>query len=502
MSVTWSWQLQAYISGAWVDISRDVEIYKAPLEAKRGINGSGVANRIASPGSLTCSLDNGESNSAGLLGYYSPEHANMRANFGRDTIVRLKITYSGTDYYKWRGWVSDLQPTVGKFKERSSKLFAADLVQKMIEQKISMIAVQQDQRPDQIAQTLISALSTAPQTTSIETEDYSLPFALSSEQDEKTTVMAALQKLVQTSLGYVFVKGNTTNGETLMYQREKTRLSSASAATLTDTMTDMEASRNTNELKNRIVGKIHPTRVDDAATTLLYELDNEIYVDGGETRTFTFRFKDPANQAQRISALDVVTPLVADTHYRASALEDTTNNDLNGSVTITDTNGGNSAEWEIENTGGVRAYLNLVNIFGKGIYYYNPVEIVQETGAADREMVYDFFYLSDPVRARAFLQHLIRRTSSTAMNIKSVYFLADENSTLMGYAMSRDIGDRVTVVESATGISGDYIINHVTYSINTDGTLGCTWGLEAVETTSFFILNTSQLNGAHVLSPF
>lgn len=502
MTVTWSWDLQAYIASSWVSIKRDVEIFKVPTVAKRGISGSGITNRVAGPGSLTCSLDNGESNSGGLLGYYSPGHANARANFGRNTNIRLKFTYDGTDYYKWYGYITDLEPTTGQFGERSSKLSGTDYMQRLASQRLNLLSVQQDKRSDEIITTAVNAMAVAPLNTSYSTDKFSLPFALSAEMDERTYVMGVVQKVCQTVLGYCFVKGNTTDGETLVFQREEDRALTASSATLDNTMASMTVSKPLDRMFNRLIGKIHPTRVDDDAETLLYESDSDIYVDGGETQVFTFRFKDPANLATRISAIDVVTPLVADTHYRASRYQDKNWNDANALLTITDSNGANSAEWTIENTGGYRVFINMINIFGRGIYYFNPITLVRETGDADRETNYEFYYLSDSNRAIGYMSRLLERTSSQTPDVESVSFYADADSTLMGYAMTLDIGDRVTVQEAATGLDGEYNINHVTYWMDTNGALLVTWGLEPADMSDYFILDSSLLDGTDVLSPY
>jgi len=502
MSVTYTWDVQAYISGAWVSIKRDVEVFKAPTVAMRGISGSKITDRVATPGSLSLSLDNGESNSAGLLGYYSPKNANMRSNFGTDTKIRIKLTYSGTDKYIWCGRISELDPDIGQFRTRSTKLAATDYMQQMVEQKLNKVSVQQDQRSDQIITTLLGAMSNATANTSITTDKMTLPFALSAEMDEKTTVMGAVQKVCQTVLGYFFVKGDATDGETAVFQLESERAAATSALTLDDTMSEMKLKRSTDQIKNKITGKIHPTRVDDEPTTLIYELDNEVFVDGGDTHTFTFRFKDPASKATRISALDVVTPLVADTHYRASKFEDTTYNDANGDLSITDTNGANSADWAVENTSGVRVFLNLINIFGRGIYYYNAIDVVASTGSADRETNYDFFYLSDQMIAAGFLHRLLERASSSDPDVESVSFYADENATLMNAAMTLDIGSCITCTETVSGIDNDYIINKVTYTFETNGALKLTYELERADENAYFILDSSLLDGTDVLSPY
>jgi hypothetical protein len=502
MTVIWSWDLQAYISGAWTSISRDVEILKSPLTASRGILGSSVLDRIASPGSLTCSLDNGESNSGTKLGYYSPDHANMRANFGRDTALRLKITYSGTDYYKWKGYITDLQPGIGKYRERSSILTATDYMQKLSEHKLKQIASQENKRSDQLVDAVLDNIYDQPVNISLETGKFTMPYGLTTESDERTTALGVLQKICQSALGYVFIKGNTTDGETLVYESEETRSIRSSAATLNDTMSEMRINRRLDDVKNKIIGVIHPVRTDADSTTLLYDLEREFSIPPLTTITINLPFKDPQNLSERVSAKNVVTPLVAGTHYRMSSKSDTGSGDLNGSLTVTPTVGANSVKAQLQNTAAQTGYVDLIKIFGQGIYYYSPIELFKEGGDADKVLTVDFYYLSDIHRGGQFLIHLFNRASATTTVIESVKFYADIDSTLMGYAMSRDIGDRVTITESATGLNGQYSINSVAYTIEPNGSLGVEWGLEPGSTQTYFILNSSLLNGAHVLSPF
>lgn len=502
MSVSWTWDLEAEISGVWTSIAADVMWHKSPITAVRGISGRDITDRVASPGSLTATLDNGESNSAGKLGYYSPDHANMRANFGRNTNVRLKITYGGNTRYIWKGYITDLTPTPGRYRERESYLSATDFMQRLSEFRLQLIPVQENKRSDQLIQTVLDNMTEAPASTSIETDKIILPMALSSEQDERTTALAVIQKICQTVLGYIYIRGNATNGETLTFQREETRAMQTSAATLDNTMSSLKISRSIDEIKNRINGLTHPVRIDDNPTTLLYELDNETPLDAGDTQTVTFKFKDPANQAIRISGKDVVLPLVAGTHYRMSAYANVIVGDLNSSLTITPTVGANSVQAVLANAAGVRGYINLINIFGRGIYYYNPVEHFVESGAGDKAVTFDFYYLSDPYRAKSFLTALHYRVSTEITHVDSVSFLADYDATLMGYAMSVDIGDRVTIVEAATGLSDVYTINRVTYTIQSNGTLKLDWELEPADSHSYFILDSSELNGTDVLSPY
>lgn len=501
--VTWSWDLEAYISAAWTSIADDVLLRKQAVVASRGIDGSEITSRVATPGALSCLLDNGKSNSAGLLGYYSPNHANMRANFGRDSLIRLKFTYNGTNYYKWRGYITDLEPTPGQFRERESALSATDYMQRMVEHNLQGVTVQENKRSDQVMDTILDNMAVAPVATSLDTDKFILPYSLHSEQDERSTAMGATQKLCQTVLAYFYIRGDTTGGETAVFQREETRAATAIAATLDDTMSGLKISRSSDKKKNRIVGQIHPVRVDTDATTLLAYLENEVPLDGMGTLTITLRFRDPQNLASRISAKDIVTSLTAITHYRMSAFANSNGAyDLTSSLTVTVTAGGNTVEVQLQNTGGTRGYVNKVDIFGKGIYLYSPVEIVVESGSGDKSANYDFYYLADPYRAKTFLTHLHVRSSAETDDVENVWFYADASATLMGYAMTLDIGDRVALIETATGLSGEYIINKVTYTITTMRSLRVDWELEPADTHSYFILNSSDLDGTDVLSPY
>ena len=88
--------------GVWTNVSEDVRTV-SPIKAFRGTRGNGPKNRVGDTGRMSLILDNSEANSAGLLGYYSPDHANLRSGFGKGTLVRWILTYGGTDYYKFRG---------------------------------------------------------------------------------------------------------------------------------------------------------------------------------------------------------------------------------------------------------------------------------------------------------------------------------------------------------------------------------------------------------------
>lgn len=506
ITFTWSWALEAYLSGAWVDITDDVLTHSHATVISRGINGTKITDRVASVGSLTTTLDNSSTNSAGKDGYYSLGHANQRANFGRETRVRLKFVHNGTAYYKWHGWIRNLEPLPNRFGKRESFLSAVDFMQKLVEHKISGIPVQENKRFDQLAQTVLDNMTDAPLNTSLEVGEVTTPLAIHSDQDEKSTAMSVIQKICETFLAYAYVRGNTTDGETFVVQSEKTRYTADSVFTLDNTMSEIKTNNDPDRAKNKIIGSIYPARVDQGAETLLAELASDYPLDAGDTRTIEMRFRDPTGGSNRISGKDIVTPLVADTHYRMSAFANTELNDMSAQLGVSLATGSNTAKVSVTNNGGVRGFVNLIRIYGNGIYLYDAIGIEVENGSGDKVMSYDFHYLQDHYRARDYLAVLLRRASSGALQVDRVMFIADYNSTFMGYAMQYDIGDRITLKEYMTGLNSDFTINQVTYRLETNGTLRVEYALEAAESVVFFTVQDPVLgeidNAAYVLAPF
>lgn len=499
----WSWLLEAYISGAWVDISADVMSHDTAIVAERGIEGNAITSRVAGIGSLTLALDNGESNSAGLIGYYSLDHANARANFGLDTPVRLKIVVNGTEYVRWRGYVQDLEPTVGRFKQRVSYLSAADYMKKLTEHKLDGIPVQENQRPDQLIDTVLDNVPAAPASTSLAVDSLNLPLALHSEQDEKSTAMSAIQKICQTSLNYVWIEGD----EVLVMQRGITRFSQSSSYTFDNTMSDISPARSTNNVKNKLIGTIFPARVDSEPTTLLASLSSEFPIDAGATLTITMRVRDPEGGSNRVSGKDFVTSLVADTHYRMSAFAESGDNDMNAYLVPTVTAGGNTISVQVQNTGSVRGFISKMDIYGSGIYLYDPIDIIVESGAGDKVQNFDLYYLADHNIARDFITSLHKRTSVEHLDVESVSYFSDASLDMMTRAATLDIGDRITLKEYVSGLDGDYTINKVRFEITTKGLFKVTYECEwCPDTYTFFTVQDPVLgeidNASYVLSPF
>jgi hypothetical protein len=73
----------------WTEL---VDVLPSPPPTwEAGLPGTNVMDLVAGTGILTFYLDNGLSNSAGLLGLFSPAHANLMAGFAEGAQIAVTV---------------------------------------------------------------------------------------------------------------------------------------------------------------------------------------------------------------------------------------------------------------------------------------------------------------------------------------------------------------------------------------------------------------------------
>lgn len=496
---TYAVSLEMYLEGAWVDVSHDV-LAEPGLSFFRGIMGSGPTDRVARTGTMAFLLNNSNGNSGGLLGYYSPDNANCRTDFGLGTLCRLVVALSGTTYYKFYGRIVTIEPAPGQYLERSVSVMCTDYMDMLAANKLRLLSIQTSTTVDAVIDAVVDAMPVAPLAVSYASGPDTLAYALNVDLDERTTSYTAIQKAVQTDLGYVFVRGDTTGGETLTYQTRHTRATSAtSSATLTDTMNKLNVIRSRENIYNDIRVTTYPVFVDGAATTVLFTLQQEFAVAPGATITKVFRYTDPGGAGTRVSGTNVA---ISDQGFSATPAGVGT--DLNASMTIVETYGANSASFVITNGAAVTAYCNTFELQGKGVYPYDPVESVAADSASQtahglRTLTYNMPYQQSTNVGEDFAAELLRRYKNPYSEVGGVGFIATPITGLLDEAISLDIGDRITIAETVTGISADYFINAVALTFLAPDIVTCLWTLEQAVSAEVWILDTSALNTSTIL---
>ena len=481
-----------FTPATWTDISADV---LRPISIRRGIDGAGPLDLVASTGQMQFSLINSSLNSGGLLGYYSPDHANARNGFALGLHMRLKLD-DGVNpaQYKFYGKVVEISPTFGQMGERVTAVTVVDIMDELATQKLDKLAVQENKRNDQIANTLLGALPVAPLATSLGTGPDTFAYALHNNQDERTVILGAIAKAMQSGLDYFYVKGDATGGETIAYQSRHDRIKNTSVdATFSDTMRGLSVIYSNDNIFNRIVVVSYPSKVDTAATTILASQVNEIIVQPGETFVIDVRYRDPNNQNQRISGIEIVDPLVADTHFRMSSVSEDGGNDLNGDADITLSVGANACEVSIENTGSVAGHINKLEIVGKGIYHYDPAEYIAEDdssilGKGERPLILNLFNNDNPNTGKDFGDHLLEAYKDQSGVIEALQIMGNSSAALLDAAVSLEPGNRIAMNETATGLDSEYFIQGYDMTIMPNDLLDVTYVVKSAVVGVFWFM--------------
>lgn len=496
MTLTFDVEME-FTAGNWTSVYEDVR--QDEMSAEWGIKGSNPTDRIADTGTYSFTLENSWANSGGLTGYYSPDNANLRSNFGIGTPVRLKATNGTLTMYK-KFYITSINPEPGLFRGNGCMITAEDYIGKMSSQYASKLTVLLAKTVDEALTALVATMPVAPDSTSYSTGLEDLPYVFHDVDGRRTTVMNACQRLLQSDLGYITADMNATNGEKLGYQTRQDRILDASIATLSDSMDELELEHIAGNIYNLTTIIYHPVKVADAVEAL-YTLQTETEITPGKTVSFTARYRDSEAGAQSIRLLDgsEVTP-VADTDYKATTTPGSGNGDANASLSVFVAWYADAAEVALTNIGAATIYTGGDEIFqlrGKGIRLYDTAEAVVEDTSANLEkygnspLRFDLPYQNNINTAMDFANFLFNSWHLPKSLVKSSQFLANKASALETAMLSGVIGAKFTHVETVTGINSEFCINGVKWAIEPGGFCRARWYLEKQTGAEFWFLGES-----------
>jgi hypothetical protein len=489
----------------WVDVTSDM--IADSLSWRGGLRGGGPTDRLAVPGQLEVELKNGQSASGGL-GYYSPDHANKRTGWALGAKIRIKLVSGGNTRY-WLYRIKKIKPVPGIYGPRRVEVTAMDYMNEFSKRKVSSLAVQKNKRSDELLTTLVASMPFAPVATSYGIGVFTFPYAFHDEQDESTHCMTVLQKVTQSDLSYIFVDGDTTSGETLHYEPHTTRQNNAtSVGTLSNTMSDLDIIHSDDDIWNSIKANTYPVEADEDVV-VLGVIPDEFGLEPGESRTVTIPYLDEFTE-RRVSGENIITP-VANTDYKMSSASGNNGSDLNASLTMTPTAGGNTLSAVFVNNAAVKGYVNSVQVRG------NKIKIAEKIGSnamddtsvetyGEKSITYNMPYQSSAAFGQAVADEILRRYKDPISNISGVGFVANRTATLMGYALTLGISSRITVTETVTGVNVDFFINGYDYELQPGNVLRLTWTLErAFNTVQYFTIDDAtfgEIDGAYLIAPF
>lgn len=518
--------IQAKFDGInWVDFSDDTV---GNITGGYGIEGNGAPDRIASPGELTFTMNNSESNSAGKVGYYSPGHVNCRPGFAPGLEVRIVFTLDLIPIQKYIGKIpSDgINVTPGMYKERTTSVTVRDWMWQAVIHPISGFPIATNKNiMEAIALYLENIPIQPPGVVDYRTGESIFSY-VGDTLTSRTTAMAEFGKMIQSELGYLYltrnglrVEGRLTRNEekTVLdeYPQSRAELgmlinedgdflvdetgsrilcSDSTSAIFENAQTGMVSSFG-NNFYNSIKFTMYPRRVDPVATTVLFNLQSPMAIGAGETVILSGSYKDPSGVAQYVSGLDLVTP-VANTHYKCYANKDGTGADLTANLTLTSVLGAGDFKYTFTNNGAA-GYITLAKVVGRGVYTDIPAEYYLEDAASileygDYPLTIEMRYQDDPSQAARWAQTFLFQHKNLVSSVDSVSFTANASGPLLNAFLYLEPGDRIRFKEDVTAIHGDFFIHAVHFTIKPGNIVDFSWVLRSAGLDTFNFVKWTQ----------
>lgn len=491
----------------WVDLTDD--LVNEPLRWSRGIFGAGPIDLLGRPGTLTFSLDNTDTNYLGIPYLYSPGHTSCMVGFRHGSIVRLRLSDGVNDpRYVFRGRLRVIDPDPDLYGVQLVRCMASDWLADLSTYDAGQLELMEDVRSDEVLSALIMSLPTQPMNLEIDTglDEYEYAFDdLGGDMPKATTVA---QDVLQSERGYLYLRGDATEGETLRFENRQARAAAESVWTITPEEYlphDRSAITVPSDLAhifNDVEVLTVPRSVDEVAVALV-QLATPEEVNPGQIVQVFADYKDPLNEAEHVGGKDMIQP-VATTDWTANESRDGLSSDLTASVTVTAVYWGSRCMIEITNNHAtLPVYVrgpggaDGMQLRGYGLYRYRPVS--SRSTNPDSVDLYGARQLPTPLLmpyqedrnigqgVAALLANLYGGLVKVPLQVSPDTFSSDE---AIEHGINRDIGDPITLSEVATGVDEALCFIHgLSQELGVDGLLRSTYALCPGDTTDVFILD-------------
>lgn len=490
---------EAELNGVFTDLWDYVRHEPAPAW-NVGIAGNGPLDRTGEPEKLKFTLNN--IGPGGILGYFSPGHANCLTGWRTGIRVRVSFTFDGETKVKYIGWIDPKGINVkpGTTSDRTVEVSCTGYMGKMAEHILNLMQVQENCTLEAAVELITQNMTVQPTAKDYGTGQSVFPTVFDTATTG-TTALAEVNKLALSELGYVYTISDGT-----LVVRGRDDLSSQSNAVIPKLSADsgfelMETgdfvlneeggllileetqsySLDNNMMRgaetaygkhfyNRIRPTAYPRRVDAAATTVLWTLQEAIEIPANSTkRGIRGSYRNPTGGSKTVKGTSMVTPVSGTDFVAYSNATGTGGSSQTANMTVTPTFGAAEVEFaEITNSSGSSIWTGgpagTFQVRGKGIYFDDVASnVVNDTASQAeqkviKELQIDMKYQNDPVVTETYANWLIERSKTQRTTLERVPINANRDSASMLAWMYLEPGMRIPVAESMSAIDGDCFI--------------------------------------------
>ena len=353
------------------------------------------------------------------------------------------------------------------------------------------LVAQESVRSDDAVQDILDALAVQPVATDLEVGQETFAWVFDQSREDRRTARELLLDVCRSERGRALVKGD---GTFHFEDRHYRSLNPTVQVTLDNDMTDVLVPVDRDDVVNEVHVSARPTRVDAAATTVLYSVQSvSALIAPGESLVLFGPYRDPDNPGDRVGGTEMVTP-VATTDYTMNTAADGSGTDLTASFSVSASFTGSGARFTITNNHATSSgYLTKLQARGKGIYRFTATVEVEVAGSyGERILSLDLPLQSNLNKAQDVATYYSQLLQAPFAFARTVRFLATGDTTRLTQALVREPGDRIALTEDVTGLAGhEFTINAVRLELEALSRLWCTWTLEPTTGTRYWLMGVA-----------
>jgi len=263
--------------------------------------------------------------------------------------------------------------------------------------------------------------------------------------------------------------------------------------TFTNTMANIAYSMNPQDIYNIIKATVTPWEL--KSITTLWILQEEPIIAPGETLTW---WGEASVSGESVFVNAWTTPDATD--YAAWTGSGGTGTDKSGNLTITTTKFAKTIKLQITNGATVPVYLYLLR--ARGTYYDDQTKVTRkkedstsQTTYQKRTLELDGKYITNADTAQDWCDYAIGKYKDPRAKVSMT--IINKNATNLTQLLSREISDRITVVNTKLGLNNTYFIDYMEHDISMSGKLHtATYKLADTSNEDFWCLGYSAFPSA------
>jgi hypothetical protein len=498
-------RVYAYLAGAWVDLTTDVYV-PDKIRCTWGMSGNTPLDRIAQTGTMYFTLVNTSKK-------YSPDTTSALAGWKKGVPVKLVVSYDGLDYVRWYGVVDGLTIDAGTKSNRRCFVSCVDWMDYAAKYPLVNPGLLQNKTADQGLTTLVAGMPIQPKATSYDTGVTNFK-TLFDTVTTKTKAYTEFTKLSLSEVGYIYLRKDRVNGETLVFDGnhkrnglntltpiplsnkdsgfllmetgdhllletgDKILLDQTQTVSIDNTMVDMTIEYGRN-IVNRVTAIASPKRV-DTSNQVLWALSSPLLLGSGVTTTFRAGYSDPTGGAIVNAMPGTMVAPVSGTDYAMFQNADGTGTNYTANLTIVAVYGTEGVTYTLTNTSDTSAWITLLQARGFGVYSYNPTESSQEDSASFNEFGYQSLTINQVYQQTPDVgimegAKILEREKQPRSVLQKIIMIANKSTTSMEAFLNIDVGDLVYIKEDQTGTDGYYYIQGLEFTISDERIITFSW---------------------------